>query len=50
MAGYVSPPAPHPLGQHREEIEELRKQKGLDEKGFPVRRKSGESSDDGGRG
>lgn len=34
MAGYVSPPPPHPLGQHRLEIEAKREQLGLDESGF----------------
>ena len=34
MAGYVSPPPPHPLGRHRPEIEAKREQLGLDERGF----------------
>lgn len=34
MAGYVSPPPPHPLGQRRSETEAKREQLGLDEKGF----------------
>ncbi len=34
MAGYVSPPPPHPLGQHRPKIEKLQNQQGLTPAGF----------------
>ena len=44
MAGYVSPPPPHPLGQHRPKIEEIRKRRGMDEAGFPLPRTADASS------
>ncbi|MER3352670.1 MAG: hypothetical protein RLQ73_01745 [Hoeflea sp. D1-CHI-28] len=34
MAGYVSPPSPHPLGYRRSETEAKRAKLGLDDKGF----------------
>lgn len=34
MAGYVSPPPLHPLGQHRPKFEKLRREKGLTPAGF----------------
>lgn len=32
------PPTPHPLGQRREEVERIRRQRGLDERGFKIKR------------
>ncbi|WP_171052641.1 hypothetical protein [Ruegeria sediminis] len=46
MAGYVSPPPPHPLGQHREKFERLRQQRGLDERGFPIKRETEPASEE----
>ncbi|QFT92158.1 hypothetical protein FIU86_04840 [Roseovarius sp. THAF9] len=34
MAGYVSPPPPHPLGQRRAEFEEIREKRGLTPSGY----------------
>ena len=34
MAGYVSPPPPHPLGQRRTKFEEIREKRGLTPSGF----------------
>lgn len=42
MSGYVSPPPPHPLGQHRPKIEEIRKRRRMDEAGFPLPRETDE--------
>lgn len=44
MAGYVSPPPPHPLGQHRPKIEEIRKRRRMDEAGFPLPREAADAA------
>ncbi|MCG7518440.1 hypothetical protein [Ruegeria sp. Ofav3-42] len=47
MSTYVPQTAPpHPLGLHRPKFEEIRKQRGLDERGFPVKREPESKEED----
>ncbi|WP_177177928.1 hypothetical protein [Citreimonas salinaria] len=35
---YQSPPPPHPTGLYWEKVERIRHQRGLDDRGFPIKR------------
>lgn len=43
---YESPPPPHPLGMFREKVERLKRKRGLDEAGFPLKSAEEEPDED----